>query len=423
MISEPEDGGAILVDTVSVTPTTFSAVLRLKPEKCLEPAGHFKQWFYFEAQDLPVAQGTRLEFEIVDAGESTYNEWDGYRVCMSRDRLEWTRVAQTTFKDGVLRWEVNNNTFPSAWFAYFPPYSLERQLDLIATAQARGPCTAVIIGMSVEKRDLHALVFSPDGANGPAAKAAGSNQRPVVWIQHRQHPGETAASWFCEGVIQRLTSNTGDERVSRLLAAANVVVVPNLNPDGGKHGYLRTNAQGANLNRCWGGFHGLVAPGQSDPPALETEAIMQSMREWGGVDLMLDVHQDEEKPYVFISKTPFGVPSYAPEMRELHERFKSTLQSYDPNFQTPGPVEPVGYPEPEPGKANLNVCSASVAEAFPGCLSMTLEMPYKGNANAGADAAMGWTTDQCRHLGSATIDAIADTLPHLIRPKRSHTSR
>ena len=24
-----------------------------------------------------------------------------------------------------------------------------------------------------------------------------ARRKPVVWIQHRQHPGEGAASWFC----------------------------------------------------------------------------------------------------------------------------------------------------------------------------------------------------------------------------------
>jgi hypothetical protein len=125
--------------------------------------------------------------------------------------------------------------------------------------------------------------------------------------------------------------------------------------------------------------------------------------------------QDEEKPYVFISKTPLGVSSCTPAMRSLHDSYRAALRARSPDFETPGPVAIEGYPEPAPGKANLNICSAAVAHAFPGCLAMTLEMPYKGNDNAGPAAAEGFTTDQCKRLGAACVDAIGDVLPHLLR--------
>merc|ERR1712118_318143 len=96
-----------------------------------------------------------------------------------------------------------------------------------------------------------------------------------------------------------------DPTVDKLLATASVVVVPNLNPDGGKRGALRVNAAGSNLNRCWGSFHGLAAPGHTEEQAPETAAIKRTMQALGGPDLMLDIHQDEEKAYAFISKTPF----------------------------------------------------------------------------------------------------------------------
>ena len=51
---------------------------------------------------------------------------------------------------------------------------------------------------------------------------------------------------------------------------------------------LRTNAVGANLNRCWGRLHGIdECPGQTDPPAPEVEAMIKGMREVGGPDVML----------------------------------------------------------------------------------------------------------------------------------------
>lgn len=64
----------------------------------------------------------------------------------------------------------------------------------------------------------------------------------------RQHPGETMAEFFVEGLLERLY-DTSDPVSRRLLELACFHVVPNMNPDGSVRGNLRTNARGTNLNR------------------------------------------------------------------------------------------------------------------------------------------------------------------------------
>jgi murein tripeptide amidase MpaA len=274
-------------------------------------------------------------------------------------------------------------------------------------ALATGHFSHRILGYSVDERPINSLVLN---------KATAANPKHV-WIQHRQHPGEVSASWFCDGVLNKLTQLCDARAAGQavpLLDQCVFVVVPNCNPDGGVRGHLRTNASGANLNRCWGGLHGLTkVAGQTTPPAPEVEALIAGMKSLPSLDVMLDIHQDEEKPYVFISKTPYGCPSCTKEIRETREKFLGFLRKRSPDFETPGPVDPVGYPEPEPGKANLSICSAAVAEAFPGCISMTMEHPYKGNDNAGEVAKEGFTVKQCRDLGEATIEALGDILPFI----------
>ena len=311
----------------------------------------------------------------------------------------------TILRNAVLIWKVKASSNLIS-FSYFAPYSLEKQVNLVHATTQTNHCTHVVLGLSEESRDLNALVFDKHlDASLPSYY--------VVWIQHRQHPGETSASWFCEGVIERLLEMS--EKPSSLLKSSIVVVVPNCNPDGGVRGHLRTNAKGANLNRCWGTMHGITAAGQTEPKAVEVEAMVKGMNALGGVDVMLDIHQDEEKEYVFISKSPLGCESATPELRAVRTKFEKILQKRSPDFLTPGPIDPVGYPEPPPGGANLNICSASVAQKFPGCLSMTMEHPYKGNANRGAPWNLGFTTKQCRDLGVETVNAVEDILPDLIR--------
>jgi murein tripeptide amidase MpaA len=199
-------------------------------------------------------------------------------VCCSRDGETWFRVAETAFDSpaeggtGALRWALRDNTCPTVRFAYFPPYSLERQQGLVAKAQASGLARVVNLGTSCDGRDIPCLVFGA-ASDGAARATEGATEggglflapapgKAVIWIQGRQHPGEVAASWFVEGAVERLlelakdqaagagSSGGDDGACGGVLAGATVFVVPNLNPDGGKRGHLRTNAQVT--TRVWG---------------------------------------------------------------------------------------------------------------------------------------------------------------------------
>lgn len=75
------------------------------------------------------------------------------------------------------------------------------------------------------------------------------------WIIHRQHPGETMAEYYAEGLLTRLlgldTEGKVDEQTERLLSLYKFYIVPCMCLDGVVRGNLRTNGAGANLNREW----------------------------------------------------------------------------------------------------------------------------------------------------------------------------
>src|SRR3546814_6472661 len=71
-----------------------------------------------------------------------------------------------------------------------------------------------------------------------------------VWLTARQHPGETQAEWWMEGALECLT-DPSDPVARALRRHCRIHLVPNCNPDGSRHGHLRTNAVGVNLNREW----------------------------------------------------------------------------------------------------------------------------------------------------------------------------
>jgi len=391
-ISDAFDSGAIDETGKGAGTKADPVLLTLKKEKCLEACGTFQQWFHFCASNL--TRGQEVSFSITDAGESTYPDWDGYKVCMSYDCETWERIPDTVFEDGKLTWS-HVPDFELAYYAYFAPYSLDRQLRMLGiwmrTPSQR--CKVHTFGKTLDGRDLHLLAI---GSPIPDIADRSTSKKLTFWVHARQHPGETCASWWIDGFVNRLLDGS-DAVVREVLKQADFFVVPNMNPDGGVRGHLRTNACGANLNREW-----LEPSAERSPEVFFAQKVMTTL---GDLDLMLDVHQDEEKPYAFISKTPLGVPSCTPEQRTLHFAFKAAYSKACPDFETPGPVEPVGYPEPAAGKANPAICSAWNAEKWKS-LSMTLEMPYKGNPNAGVKEGSGFTTGHCAGLGAGVIDAM-----------------
>ncbi|EDM56815.1 zinc-carboxypeptidase, partial [Vibrio parahaemolyticus AQ3810] len=210
-----------------------------------------------------------------------------------------------------------------------------------------------------------------------------------IWMIARQHPGETMAEWFMEGMIQRLLDEN-DTVARALLEKAVLYVVPNMNPDGGIRGHLRTNAVGVNLNREW------QTPSMEKSP--EVFLVRERMLETG-VDMFLDVHGDEAIPYNFVAGSE-GIPSYDENLAALENAFKQALLTITPEFQ-----DEIGYDKDEPGKANLTVGSNWVAEQFK-CLSYTIEMPFKDNNNH-PDPLYGWSPERSVMFGQ---DVLAATL-------------
>lgn len=334
----------------------------------------FYQWFYFRVSN---AKDTPCRYRISNAGNAAYVQgWKDYRLCASYDRELWFRV-DTEF-DGQNLIFSHKAEADSVYYAYFAPYSMERHADLISSVSGFPHVTGHVLGQTLDGQDLDLLQFGEDGVG-----------KKKCWLIARQHPGETMAEWWMEGAVERLSDLT-DPVIRRLLEKAVVYVVPNMNPDGSKRGHLRTNAAGSNLNREW------ATPTMEKSP--EVYLVRNKMDELG-VDFCLDVHGDEALPYNFIAGFE-GIPSITDEMLKLLSTYKETLERLSPDFQTK-----FGYPIAAPGKANLTMATNQIAERFR-CLSMTLEMPFKDNANL-PDDLEGWSPVRSQHLARECLAALA----------------
>ena len=372
-ISSNFDAGAI-----SVIDSTDSQNIRLALRG--DNAASFSQWFYFRLQGAAY-QPCRIRIE--NAGQSSYPEgWEDYQATASYDRSNWFRVP-TRYEDGVLTIE-HTPLAGSVYYAYFEPYSHEQHLNLLGDAQGSGLCQINDLGSTAQGRDINLLTIGHQAASDLK-----------IWIIARQHPGESMAEWFAEGLLSRLLDHQ-DPTARALLDCATFYIVPNMNPDGAALGNQRTNAAGADLNREWQN----PSPGRSP----EVYAVRQKMHETG-VDLFLDIHGEEALPYVFAAGCE-GNPSYDARLAALETAFKTALCQASPDFQ-----DEHGYPETAPGQANLAIAKSYVGETF-GCLSYTLEMPFKDNINL-PDDDFGWNGQRSLRLGEAILSAILAVCPQL----------
>jgi murein tripeptide amidase MpaA len=368
-ISSRFDSGAIEVVSVSAAPTSAELALRIRKDSHAD----FRQWFHFR---LSGARGLACTMRFENAGACTYPDgWRNYRAVASYDRARWFRVP-TNF-DGTVMTIEHTPEREAVWYAYFEPYSLERHQALIAGAGDSPLAQVERLGATVEERDLDLVTV---GATGVGKK--------TIWMIARQHPGESMAEWFVEGAMERLLDRS-DPIARRLLERAVFHIVPNMNPDGSVLGNLRTNAAGANLNREW------VSPSMETSPEV---FLVRSRIQQTRVDIFLDIHGDEGLPYVFVAGGEM-LPGFTPEHARAQSDFVASFKRASPDFQ-----DAHGYHAGKYNEDALKLASKWVGHTF-GCLSLTLEMPFKDNADL-PDPDVGWNGDRSRKLGAAILEAL-----------------
>lgn len=364
-ISDNFDGGAI-----EVVQANNAANIELNIRK--DSHANFLQWFYFRLQ------GTRnvsCTLRLLNASQAAFPDgWCNYRAVASYDREHWFRVP--TIYDGQVLTISHTPERDSVYYAYFEPYSWERHLQLLGRVENVSGVHIQDLGRTCDGRDINLIVMG----NPDAAKK--------VWIIARQHPGETMAEWFVEGMLEALL-DASNPFARELLQHAVFYIVPNMNPDGAVRGNLRTNASGANLNREW------MSPSMEASPEV---FVVKSKIHETGCDLFLDVHGDEALPYVFVAGCEM-LEGFSEQQATDQQAFIDSFLQASPDFQ----VEH-GYHASKYREEVLQLASKYVGHTFK-CISLTLEMPFKDNANL-PDEYTGWNGARSAQLGRAILQPI-----------------
>jgi len=385
--------------------TTVHVEIEKDPYTELEQTYH-SQYFSFRSF-VNTQEAKTIIYVLSNAGNASYPiAWEDSTVFVSStpsNENSWKRVLYTSYdkETGELSWthehDVNQKIL---YFSYFPPYSYERHLNLIAKCDACPNANVITLGQTLDGREMECVQI-------------GKGEK-VCWIIHRQHPGENMAEFYAEGLLERLLGLNHDYavdgRVKDLLKEYTFYIVPNMNPDGSVRGHLRTNAQGQNLNREWAS-----STYQKDDKEISYEAptlerspevyhVLTKMDETG-CDAFLDVHGDEELPYNFLAGGE-GCPNWSTRLKSLHGAFLSKYSKVNSDMQIA-----VGYEPDEPNQGKLNICSNQICKRFD-CLAVTLEMPFKDCAS-NPDPERGWNPARAKMLGASVLGPLLDVAPFL----------
>lgn len=365
------EGGSI---SVLVANDPADVTLALRPDN----AADFAQWFFFRVR---VAEGTTCGFRIENADEAGYpGGYSDYRVCVSYDGEHWFRIP-TDYSQGELRFRLKCER-DLLTIAYFPPFTSERHHRLLDRVRASSRARVLEIGRSVQGRPISLVAFGDQGR---------SLHR--IWVVAQQHPGEAMAGFCAEGLLDRLLDED-DPIASALLAKAEVYVVPRMNPDGVAIGNHRTNAAGRDLNREW------ASP--SDEHSPEVACVLRAIEERGGAEVFLDLHGDEEIPYVY-AFSPRDAKGFPAKLALQEDRFCDTLARVSPDFQREESRK-AGIP----GGDDPRLSTSQIARRFD-CLALGLEMPFTDN-HLRADPEHGWSPERSRDLGRALVEALLAVL-------------
>ena len=338
-------------------------------------------WFNFRvigASDKP------LEFLIENASDAhqTGERWNITRPVFSSDGIHWTRAADVSYARefglknplGTMRYRFwAPFTAETLQVAYSYPYPLS-QLELFLNSLQDDPrCAVGQLGLSEDGRGIPELRL--------AALASSAGYKEKIWVICREHPGETPASYVCEGFIKALLECPAGKR---LLDHFEFTIIPMLNVDGVTRGHYYRNTRGVNLARDWVSF--ASAEVRALNAALEADAKSGHLR------LVINLHSsnDPTKGHFFLKMVESNL---TPEDARLQDALFAAADGNHPQLQGRQRVRVLDLP---------GITSNAVYRKY-GVYTLYLESNYSRGAD-GSEV----TLESLRGVGLALVQALTE---------------
>lgn len=346
-------------------------------------------WFYFKV----MSDGKKpLEFVVENAAgaHQTGWRWKIAKPVFSTDGKTWVRAQHTQYsflQQGLQDRGIKLFGKPvfrfrapiaaeTLWVAYSYPYTNSDLNTFIEEIRNSPGVTISTIGKSEEKREIVEVII--DGS----AKAT-SKKQEQIWLICREHPGETPASFVCEGLIHALLEDRAGKRLREVYSFN---IIPIINVDGVAHGYYYHNAGGVNLGFDWEYFR-----------AIETRLVREAIApdiERGAMRLMINLHasNDPTKGHYFLQMRESELK---PRDREFQRSIFQAADSVYPQLQGHAPVTLWDL---------SNITGIALYRQY-GVYCLYLESSYFRGADGSAV-----TPESLRKTGAALVQALARVL-------------
>ncbi|USI29433.1 M14 family zinc carboxypeptidase [Alteromonas macleodii] len=295
------EGGRL--DSCELTDNGEYVLTFLPEDKPINPS----PWYYFS-----VTSKNELELKIVLS-------FDGYSPRylpkMSRDKKHWTPILFDTDKRGMII-ALESSKQP-LFVSAQPPILNEKYKKWLKEKQSEFDIDLFTIGKSTENRVIDAFTLSRP-----------SNSEWVVFVG-RQHPPEVTGAVAMFSFLEEFLKQTASE--TQFLSRFNVLVVPNINPDGVANGHWRHSLGHKDLNRDWNDF--------SQPETASVKTFLDTISDKGGkIVFGMDFHSTHGNVFYTIPSSEPLAPSelVVDWLEELQEKTKGIFKVLDKPGTSPG---------------------------------------------------------------------------------------
>jgi hypothetical protein len=205
------------------------------------------------------------------------------RPAISFDGKTWRHGEPGALSAEAMTYRIKAET-PTLWVAWGPVFTPTMGRELIEAAARKAPYAKPFI-----------LAKTREGREVPAIRIAEGAEKPVIWLQARQHAWESGSSWVGAGILEWLISE--DPLAKELRDEAEIVFVPVMDVDHVTSGDGGKDALPQDHNRDW----------KDEPHWPEVAAAQKLLRAYGQAKrlrVFCDLHNPgagNKKAFFFVS--------------------------------------------------------------------------------------------------------------------------
>ncbi|MBI9073742.1 MAG: T9SS type A sorting domain-containing protein [Melioribacteraceae bacterium] len=324
------------------------------------------RWFYFKmtgVKDMYISVNVKSS----DCTRAMYSYDDEIYERFSASESPSTNRFQKTFEEDTV------------FVAYYTPYTFTYLQEQISRWKESEYVQIDTLGFTEKELPVQYIVLTDNSVP--------NDDKDVVWIHARTHPGETPSSYHFDGIVNELLKD--DEVINFYRKNIIFHLVPFNNPDGVYYGRSRTNYFGIDQERQWN-----VAENQTPAAVKLLKAKLKEINDEKKVSVFLNLHSQAAPYCTFWIHTPGSTSDYF----YRREYQFSNLNSSDIDF----------FNHPDYRESNL---AAHFPEGWlwdnygEEVMALTYETPYDYYSNGE------WVTNENLYeLGKKTVYAIGEYL-------------